>query len=45
MDGDKIVSADVTYAPSMIADAMKLTAQARVEGTAMPRRRSFLRCW
>jgi hypothetical protein len=33
MDGDKIVSADVTYAPSMIADAMKLTAEARVEGT------------
>ena len=36
MDGDKIVSADVTYSPSMIADAMKLTAQARVQGSAMP---------
>ena len=36
MDGDKIVSADVTYAPSMIADAMNLTAKARVEGGAMP---------
>ena len=36
MDGDPIVSADVTYAPSMIADAMKLTAAARVKGTAMP---------
>jgi len=36
MDGDKIVSADVTYSPSMIADAMKLTAEARVKGTAMP---------
>jgi ribose transport system substrate-binding protein len=36
MDGDKIVSADVTYAPSMIADAMNLTAKARVEGAAMP---------
>ena len=36
MDGDKIVSADVTYSPSMIADAMKLTAQARVKGSAMP---------
>ena len=34
MDGDKIVSADVTYSPSMIADAMKLTADARVKGTA-----------
>ncbi|KIQ32121.1 ABC transporter substrate-binding protein [Variovorax paradoxus] len=36
MDGDKIVSADVTYAPSMIADAMNLTAKARVEGGTMP---------
>ncbi len=36
MDGDKIVTADVTYSPSMIADAMKLTAQARVGGSAMP---------
>ena len=36
IDGDKIVSADVTYAPSMIADAMNLTAKARVEGGTMP---------
>ena len=36
MDGDKIVTADVTYSPSMIADAMKLTAAARVKGTKMP---------
>ena len=36
MDGDKVVSADVTYSPSMIADAMKLTADARVKGAAMP---------
>jgi len=36
MDGDKIVTADVTYSPSMIADAMKLTAEARVKGTPMP---------
>ena len=36
MDGDKIVTADVTYSPSMIADAMKLTAEARSKGTAMP---------
>ncbi|MEO8153646.1 MAG: ABC transporter substrate-binding protein [Rhizobacter sp.] len=36
MDGDKIVTADVTYSPSMIADAMKLTAEARAKGAAMP---------
>jgi ribose transport system substrate-binding protein len=36
MDGDPIVTADVTYSPSMIADAMKLTAEARVKGAAMP---------
>ena len=36
MDGDKVVTADVTYSPSMIADAMKLTAESRVKGTAMP---------
>ena len=36
MDGDPVVTADVTYSPSMIADAMKLTAEARVKGSAMP---------
>ncbi|MFL6682381.1 MAG: ABC transporter substrate-binding protein [Burkholderiaceae bacterium] len=36
MDGDKLVTADVTYSPSMIAEAMKLTAEARAKGTAMP---------
>lgn len=36
MDGDKVVTADVTYSPSMIADAMKLTAESRVKGTTMP---------
>ena len=36
MDGDRIVTADVTYSPSMIAEAMKLTAEARAKGTAMP---------
>lgn len=36
MDGDKIVSADVTYSPSMIAEAMKLTAAARSKGEAVP---------
>ena len=37
MDGDKVVTADVTCSPSMIADAMKLTAAARAKGgKAMP---------
>ena len=36
MDGDPIVKANVTYSPSMIADAMKLTADARFKGTDMP---------
>jgi ribose transport system substrate-binding protein len=36
MDGDKMVTADVTYSPSMIADAMKLTAAARVKGDKLP---------
>jgi ribose transport system substrate-binding protein len=36
MDGDKLVTADVTYSPSMIADAMKLTARARAKGEAPP---------
>jgi len=36
MDGDKLVTADVTYSPSMIADAMKLTAHARAKGEPMP---------
>jgi ribose transport system substrate-binding protein len=36
MDGDKIVTADVTYSPKMIADAMNLTAAARVRGEKMP---------
>src|SRR6478672_7739737 len=33
MDGYRIVTADVTYSPSMIADAMKLAAEARAKGT------------
>jgi ribose transport system substrate-binding protein len=36
MDGDKMVTANVTYSPSMIADAMKLTAAARVKGEKLP---------
>ena len=36
MDGDKVVSATVTYSPRMIADSMKLTADARVGGKTIP---------
>jgi ribose transport system substrate-binding protein len=36
MDGDKLVTANVTYSPSMIADALKLTAESRVSGKPMP---------
>jgi ribose transport system substrate-binding protein len=36
MDGDRMVPADVTYSPSMIADAMKLTAGARMKGEKLP---------
>ena len=36
MDGDRMVPADVTYSPSMIADAMKLTAGARIKGEKLP---------
>ncbi|WP_140625739.1 ABC transporter substrate-binding protein [Methylibium rhizosphaerae] len=36
MDGDKLVTADVTYSPSMIADAMKLTARSRAKGEPLP---------
>ncbi len=38
MDGDPLITADVTYSPSMIRDAMNLTAKARVEGSKMPAR-------
>jgi ribose transport system substrate-binding protein len=38
MDGDKLITADVTYSPSMIRDAMNLTAKARVTGSKMPER-------
>ncbi|MCL2655917.1 MAG: substrate-binding domain-containing protein [Betaproteobacteria bacterium] len=36
MDQDKIVTADIAYSPSMIADAMRLTAEARTAGNTMP---------
>lgn len=33
--GDKLISANVTYPPSMIADAMRLTVESRMKGTPM----------
>ena len=33
MEGDKLIPVDVTYPPSMIADAMEITAKHLVEGT------------
>ncbi|MFC4637751.1 substrate-binding domain-containing protein [Deinococcus hohokamensis] len=35
MDGDKMMPVNVTYPPSMIADAMRLTVESRVKGTPM----------
>jgi ribose transport system substrate-binding protein len=35
MDGDPLVKADVTYSPSMISDAMKITAEGRYNGKAV----------
>ncbi|MFC4453832.1 ABC transporter substrate-binding protein [Deinococcus sonorensis] len=35
MDGDKLITADVTYPPTMIRDAMRLLAKARMTNTAM----------
>jgi len=37
IDGDKLIIADVTYPPRMIADAMNLTAQARSAGKSLPK--------
>jgi ribose transport system substrate-binding protein len=36
MDGDKLVQADVSYSPKFIYDAIKLTAEARLKGEALP---------
>jgi ribose transport system substrate-binding protein len=36
MDGDKLVRADVSYSPKFIYDAIKLTAEARLKGEALP---------
>jgi ribose transport system substrate-binding protein len=36
MDGDKLVKADVSYSPKFIYDAIKMTAEARLAGKALP---------
>jgi ribose transport system substrate-binding protein len=36
MDGDKLIQANVSYSPKFIYDAIKMTAQARLKGEAMP---------
>ena len=36
MDGDKLVQADVSYSPKFIYDAIKLTAEARLQGEKLP---------
>ncbi|MBB6096814.1 ribose transport system substrate-binding protein [Deinobacterium chartae] len=37
MDGDKLITADVTYPPDMIADAMRMAAESRASGKPMPK--------
>jgi ribose transport system substrate-binding protein len=36
MDGDKLVQADVSYSPRFMYDAIKMTADARLKGNALP---------
>jgi ribose transport system substrate-binding protein len=36
MDGDKLVQADVSYSPRFMYDAIKMTADARLKGQALP---------
>lgn len=36
LDGDKLVQADVSYSPKFIYDAIKMTANARLKGQALP---------
>jgi ribose transport system substrate-binding protein len=36
LDGDKLVQADVSYSPKFIYDAIKMTANARLKGEALP---------
>jgi len=38
LDGDRLVQADVSYSPKFIYDAIKLTANARLKGQALPAR-------
>jgi ribose transport system substrate-binding protein len=38
MDGDRLVQADVSYSPKFIYDAIKMTANARLQGQALPPR-------
>jgi ribose transport system substrate-binding protein len=38
LDGDKLVQADVSYSPKFIYDAIKMTANARLKGEALPAR-------
>jgi ribose transport system substrate-binding protein len=38
MDGDKLVQADISYSPKFIYDAIKMTANARLKGQALPAR-------
>jgi ribose transport system substrate-binding protein len=36
IDGDKLIQANVSYSPKFIYDAIRMTAQARLKGEAMP---------
>ncbi|HKR47051.1 MAG TPA: substrate-binding domain-containing protein [Paraburkholderia sp.] len=36
MDGDPLIKADVSYSPKFIYDAIKLTAEARLQGKSLP---------
>jgi len=38
LDGDRLVQADVSYSPKFIYDAIKMTANARLKGEALPAR-------
>jgi ribose transport system substrate-binding protein len=38
LDGDRLVQADVSYSPKFIYDAIKMTANARLKGQALPDR-------
>lgn len=37
MDGDPLIQADVSYSPKFIYDAVKLTAEARLNGKTLPK--------